>query len=303
MTETAGVSRPGSALGATPAGAEDLPVVICVAPNGATRTMIDHPSIPLTVPSLIETAVACHAAGAAMISLSVRDADHRHVLDAGLYREVIGGIRESLGDSMVVQMATETLGLYDRPSQIAAVRETRPESVSIGLREFIADPSDLQDAAEFLEELHFADVMTQFILHSPADVALFREMRRRGVIPGERAFAQFVLGAPDADKECSTWDLLPFLAAWMRDGGPEGLGLDLWSVAAYGRREGVCVLAAAAMGGHMRVGFETNIYLSDGATVPDNAALVRQAAAGAAVIGRKIASADHLRALWRPDTY
>ena len=56
-------------------------------------------------------------------------------------------------------------------------------------------------------------------------------------------------------------------------------------------------MTAAALGGHVRVGFENNLFLPDGATAPDNAALVRLAARGARLIGRPLASADDLRAL------
>ena len=83
-------------------------------------------------------------------------------------------------------------------------------------------------------------------------------------------------------------DLLPFLAA--HDGATP------WAVCAFGPREAACALTAAALGGHMRVGFENNLFLPDGTLAPDNAALVRNAAAGAALCGRELASADGIRA-------
>ena len=67
---------------------------------------------------------------------------------------------------------------------------------------------------------------------------------------------------------------------------------------AFGAREGACGLAAA-LGGHVRVGFENNTRLSDGSIAPDNAALVAQARAGAALLGREIADAQTARdMLW-----
>jgi len=66
----------------------------------------------------------------------------------------------------------------------------------------------------------------------------------------------------------------------------------------FGPREAACALTAAALGGHVRVGFENNLLLPDGTVAPDNAALVRNAAAGAALCGRGLASADAIRAMF-----
>ena len=52
--------------------------------------------------------------------------------------------------------------------------------------------------------------------------------------------------------------------------------------------------AAAALDGHIRVGFENNLYLSDRPPAPDDAALVAQARVGAARAGREPADARQL---------
>ena len=48
----------------------------------------------------------------------------------------------------------------------------------------------------------------------------------------------------------------------------------------------------------MRVGFENNLKLRDGAIAPDNAALVRQAAEGARALGRPLANAADARRIY-----
>jgi uncharacterized protein (DUF849 family) len=83
--------------------------------------------------------------------------------------------------------------------------------------------------------------------------------------------------------------VLPFLAANTRD--------HLWSLCAFGRREAACAIAAAALGGHARVGFENNLHLPDGSLAPDNAALVAAVARGAAALGKPLADAGQARAL------
>lgn len=51
----------------------------------------------------------------------------------------------------------------------------------------------------------------------------------------------------------------------------------------------------AALGGHMRVGFENNMTLGNGERAPDKAPLVAQAARAAACLGRPLASAQQIR--------
>jgi uncharacterized protein (DUF849 family) len=49
------------------------PASIMVAPNGARRTKQDHPALPMNAAETARCAAACHAAGAAMIHVHVRD--------------------------------------------------------------------------------------------------------------------------------------------------------------------------------------------------------------------------------------
>jgi len=64
---------------------------------------------------------------------------------------------------------------------------------------------------------------------------------------------------------------------------------------AFGATEHRCAVAAAALGGHVRVGFENNLLLHNAEMAPDNAALVRQAAGAGSLLGRPLASAASIR--------
>ena len=54
-----------------------------------------------------------------------------------------------------------------------------------------------------------------------------------------------------------------------------------WSVCAFGRREAACVTAAALLGGHVRVGFENNLTLPNGAARVHQRGACRRRRAGA----------------------
>ena len=71
-----------------------------------------------------------------------------------------------------------------------------------------------------------------------------------------------------------------------------------WAVCAFGATEHACVTAAAALGGHVRVGFENNLKLKNNHTAPDNTALVQQAADAAACLARPLATAQDIRQMF-----
>ncbi|MEM8916119.1 MAG: 3-keto-5-aminohexanoate cleavage protein, partial [Pseudomonadota bacterium] len=114
-----------------------LPTLM-VAPNGARRTKADHPALPVTIPEIVATAKACFEAGADGLHAHVRDGDQRHVLDAGLYRELLSELSAQVPD-LAVQITTEAVGQYSPPEQRAVVREVMPKAVSVALSEMLSD--------------------------------------------------------------------------------------------------------------------------------------------------------------------
>jgi uncharacterized protein (DUF849 family) len=159
----------------------------------------------------------------------------------------------------------------------------------VAVRELIPDAGHEAAAGDFLRWCADTGIAPQFILYDADDLAAFHDLVARGVIPGRRHFLLYVLGRYTAGQRSHPADLLPFVCA--------GAGLEEpWMLCAFGERETACATAAAALGGHVRVGFENNLCLPDGRIAPDNAALVAAAAEGARAIGRPLADAADLRA-------
>jgi uncharacterized protein (DUF849 family) len=267
------------------------PVILAVAPNGARKTKADHPALPITAAEVAATAAACREAGAAMIHLHVRDADGRHSLDVETYRDATAAVRAAVGRDLVVQVTSEAVGFYRPEQQMRMVRELRPEAVSLAVREVVPDEAAEADAAAFLAWIRAEGILPQYILYSADDLRRFEDLIARGVVPGNRQVVLFVLGRYTKGQTSEPRDLMPFLAANTRD--------HLWSVCAFGPRETACAVAAAALGGHCRVGFENNLYLPDGSVAADNAALVAAVAEGLSAIGARPASAAEARDMMR----
>lgn len=263
------------------------PLIITSAPNGAYKQLGDHPQVPLTPDSLARTAKACLDAGASMLHLHIRDANGQHSLDVTGYRTALQAVRAAVGDAMVLQVTSEAAKVYQAPAQIAMVRELHPEAVSVGLREIDQPAIGEQGLSAFFGWLAREKVMTQVILYDVADLHRWQDLCQRGVVPEAPWFLLFVLGRYTAGQTSNPTDVVPFVHA--HTGG------EPWAVCAFGKTEHACVTAAASLGGHVRVGFENNLYLKNGEVAPNNAALVSQAAQAALSLGRPIATAADIR--------
>jgi 3-keto-5-aminohexanoate cleavage enzyme len=263
-------------------------VVVTVAPNGGRKTKADHPALPLTSDELARTAAECLERGASMIHVHVRDAEGRHSLDPEAYRATIAQICEVVGDRLVLQITSESLGHYSPAEQRAAVLKTNPEAVSLALRELAPEAPDERDFCVFLSKLKQMRVWPQIILYTPAEAERLGAMVKQGLIPFDKLSVLYVLGRFSLTRTALPRDLLPFLA-------PDMPRFASWSVCAFGRRETACVTAAALLGGHARVGFENNLSLPDGARASSNADLVGAAARAFEAVGLQTQTADGLR--------
>ena len=73
---------------------------------------------------------------------------------------------------------------------------------------------------------------------------------------------------------------------------PEG---STWTVAGIGRHEFPMAALAIVMGGHVRVGFEDNVYIEKGVLAKSNGELVEKVVRMAKELGREIATPDEAR--------
>ena len=68
-----------------------------------------------------------------------------------------------------------------------------------------------------------------------------------------------------------------------------------WTGCAIGKDEFKIAAASIAMGGHVRVGFEDNLYIEKGVLAKSNGELVEKAVKIAKLLGREIATPDEAR--------
>ena len=266
------------------------PLLITVAPNGARRGKADHPELPLTAAETALVAAACRKAGAGMIHLHVRDERGGHSLDAAYYTAAMAAIGAAVDGGMLVQVTTESCGIFGVNEQMAAVRATLPQAASFALREFFAGDVVDPQVATFFRWVALKGIAAQFILYAPAEIDRLATLVASGVMPIASPHALFVLGRHAVDQQSDPRDLCRYVERW-----PSRWP---WSVCAFGRAELAVAAAAIGLGGHVRVGFENNLQDSDGSLLKSNATRVAQVAAIAAAVGRPLADAAKTRALF-----
>ncbi len=272
----------------------DSSIVIAVAPNGARKTKLDHPRLPLTTRELIETAVSCARAGASMMHFHIRDSKGRHSLDPEQYRRTLSELEAAVGDRLLLQVTSEAAGIYRQPEQIELLQRLAPHCVSCGLREIIRSADDLESGSLFFSKLYDAGALIQYILYNPAEVAWFVKLCEQGVLPGSKHLLLFVFGRylHRDDTEIASLDeyLLPLKQhPWTYS----------WMVCGFDQHEFEVAESAAARGGHIRVGFENNCYRPDGSQAVDNGEQVSYMRKLAETYGRTSPGSSYAAALHR----
>ena len=110
---------------------------------------------------------------------------------------------------------------------------------------------------------------------------------------------QFVLGVPGGMS--GEPENLVFLVQRLAGLSQQaGISMPDWGVAGVGRYQLPLAVQAIQMGGHVRVGFEDNIFYSKGVLATSNAQLVERVARLARELGREVGTPAQARAMLLP---
>ena len=142
------------------------PTIIMAAPNGARKVKTDHPGIPVSIEETVAEAKSCFSAGASILHAHVRDDEGKHVLDTSLYRKLLNALSIEV-PNMLVQVTTESVGIYSPEEQASLVYELKPDFISVGFREMIGDNSigARRHAQDFYHQAHRTGIHIQHILY------------------------------------------------------------------------------------------------------------------------------------------
>ena len=265
--------------------------LITVAPTGAETVKADFPQLPTTLDELVAEARASEAAGAGLVHVHIRDADHRPTLDPGRLRETVAALRSET--TLVVQLSTGG-SVHDPLESRLAVLDAAPESCSLtcGTVNFGDDVfmNPWPFMVRLLERAREAGVVPEFELFDLGQVAALRRLLDTCGLPfGGKVHVDFVMGVPGG---------MPGTAQALVAGVqalPEQVSS--WSATGIGRSHLPVMAAALSLGGHLRVGMEDNLMYGRGRPVQSNAELVARAGRIADEMQRPVLKPDQVRSL------
>jgi 3-keto-5-aminohexanoate cleavage enzyme len=270
------------------------PVMITAALVGAEVSREQQPYLPVTPAEIIASAVECYEAGASIIHIHVRDAAGNATQDASLFREVVEGIR--LRCDVITQVSTGGAVWMSAEERLQSI-ECGPDmatlttgSVNFGSDVFLNNRGLVETFARRMREAGIAPEIEVF------DVGMIDEalrLRSMGLISDPLHF-DFVMGVPGGIGPD------PAHLVHMVRSLPAGSS---WSVAGIGRHQLTLGTMALAMGGHVRVGFEDNIFYRKGQLARSNAELVARIARLAGELDRPVATPAQAREMLQLDRY
>jgi len=273
---------------ATPTAAGTL---IAVAPTGAETSKDDCAQLPTTLDEVVETAVACEAAGASLIHLHIRDSDHLPTLDAALLRETVLAVRERT--SLVIQLSTGG-SVHDPLERRLTVMDAEPDSCSLtcGTTNFGDDVflNPYPFMVRLYRQAQEREIVPEFELFDLGHVAALRRLIDSCGLPfGGKVHVDFVTGVPGG---------MPGTPAALL-AGVQALPAEVtsWAATGIGRSHLPIAAAALASGGHLRVGMEDSLTFAKGQPVQRNDELVSRAADLARLMQRPPLTTDRARTL------
>lgn len=261
-------------------------LIITVAPTGNLPTRELTPHVPLTAAEIAADIAACHAAGAAICHIHARDDAGRPTHEVKYFAAILGEL-DKTGCPIVRQISTG--GRAGKTPEARAEGLTlNPLSASLttGSTNFpnmayVNDPALVDYLAGVMRE---RNIKPELEIFDVAMIANALDLKKRGLLKEPLQF-NLVMGIKGAIP--ATPKNLLFLV----DSLPPGA---VWSVSIIGPEHVRLSMMAMAMGGHVRVGVEDNIWLSKG-VLATNVAQVERIAALARAMGREIATPDEAK--------
>ena len=265
-------------------------VIISAALTGSTPTKGQNPGLPVPPEGIAEAAISCWNADAAIVPLHTRDETGKMVCDPVRFAAAQKLIKASGADVIINMSTSGGPGNLDDAHRLGPLA-LHPEiasfdcgSLNFGSKVFINSPAFLDMlAAEMLAQGVLPEIECFDTGHIWSAARLIDEGKLkppfwfqmvlgvRGGAPGEiRSLVQMV-------------DMLPKEA--------------IWSCCGIGRAQLPLNLATLAIGGHVRIGLEDNIYYHKGELATSNAQLVERIVRIAGEVGRPVASPAEARAI------
>jgi 3-keto-5-aminohexanoate cleavage enzyme len=263
-------------------------LIITVALTGAEVTKADQPALPITPEEIGLAAEECAKAGASIVHLHARHPDGAATQDKVVYKEIIAEVRKRC--DVIIQVSTGGAVGMTAQERLDPVY-LKPEmatlsmgSVNFGGDVFMNRPADMDTFAKAMAQ---HGVKPELEIFDAGMIATAKRWIKTGQLPTTPHF-DFVLGVPGAMP--ATPEALMYLVSQLPAGST-------WTVAGLGPAQLQLGTMAIVLGGHVRVGFEDNVYFRKGELATSNAQLVQRIADISRLLERPVATPAEARQL------
>jgi uncharacterized protein (DUF849 family) len=280
-------------------------VVTCAVTGGGAMTK-NSKFVPITPKHIAEEVINAAKAGAAVAHVHVRDPETgapSSRLD--LYEEVVDRVRSSATD-IVLNLTGGPGARFDPPVEedgdkpaivaparrIAHIEKLKPEictldvaTMNFGASAIVNTPTHLRFMAARMIAAGSKPELEVFDL---GHVRLALQLVNEGHLPKPPLF-QFCLGIPGGAP--ATTEAMLLMRSLVEERAT-------WSAFGVSRAQMPMAAQSVILGGHVRVGLEDNLFLSDGVLSPGNAPLVERACTIVNALGCSVATPNEAREIF-----
>ncbi len=267
-------------------------VIITAAVTGSRPTKADNPAVPYTPQEIADAALDCWRAGAAVAHIHVRDPHTgKPSSEISLFQEVLERIRAE--SDMLVNLTTSGLNIRGPGALEKRLEpvELHPDLCSLDIGSLNFSDQVFSNPPEFGElaarRMFSAGVKPEIEVFDTGHIDQAADLVRRGLVAAP-AYFQLCMGV--------RWGIpaTPENLLFMHSKLPDGV---VWSVLGVGRAQLPMITLGILLGGHIRVGFEDNLYIQKGVLAESNAQMVAWAAGLVRCLQREVASPAEARVL------
>jgi len=264
-------------------------LIITVGITGSRITRQQTPYIPVTPEGIARSGIEAWRAGASVLHIHVRDPKTGlGTQDPSVFREVVDRIRSET-DAILCLTTSGIPGRNLEFKERLIPLSFHPELVSFDAGSINMRENVFLNPPEFLEmlarETLIKEIKPELEVFEVGMVQTCLRFLEKGLLMPPLHF-QFVLGVLGGMP--ATAKSLLHLSEIVPPGST-------WSVIGIGPGQLPMAMIAMAVGGHVRVGLEDNIYYSKGVLAKSNAQLVERVVRIAKEFGREIATPSDSR--------
>jgi 3-keto-5-aminohexanoate cleavage enzyme len=263
-------------------------LIITTAICGAEVTKAHNPAVPYTIEEIGNEAEKAYRAGSSIIHLHVRWDDGTSTQDKERFRLCMEEIRRRCPDVIIQPSTGGAVGMSNEERLQPVDLQPEMATLDCGTCNFGGDDifvNTENTIKAFGQKMIDLGIKPEVEVFDKGMIDMAIRLNKKGFIKSPMHF-NFVMGV-NGGIAATPRDLV-----YMAGSIPYG---STFTVSGIGKSQFEMAAMSILMGGHVRVGFEDNVYLSKGVLANSNGELVEKVVRIAKELGREIASPDETR--------